>query len=88
MIKPTVYVEAPEDMSDNELQANADVILRVMRRTITNDGGVISDSYRLTIEREGDDVRISAQGFGDVAGTVEDTGSLNIGEWFNSGEAQ
>ena len=26
--------------------------------------------------------------FGDVAGIVEDIGSLNIGEWFNSGEAQ
>jgi hypothetical protein len=88
IVKPTVYVEAPDDMSDADLRANSTAILHVMERAIIKDGGRIAESYHLIIRHDGDSTEIAVRGFGKILGTVEDAAKLNIAGWFGMDAVQ
>jgi hypothetical protein len=88
IVMPTVYVQAPDDVSDAELRANSNAILHVMERAIIKDGGRVAESYHLIIRRDGDSIKIAVLGSGKILGTVDDASELNIAGWFGMDAVQ
>ena len=88
IVTPTVYVQAPDDMSDADLRANSRNILHATKRAIIKDGGRVAESYHLTIRHDGDSMKIAVLGSGKILGTVDDASELNIAGWFGMDAVQ